>query len=329
MNSSQVSFPLRHLVSLTLISLLSACAGHKAVQQPAIPAASQQAKNPASAEEPLGPDLVEQLKTRKTPIVREEKPVVPEAQKSQTTYEPTVNATQPEDQLRAGRVAPQYVKAIFALKAGKLDEAYAMFDKVAQSAPTFSGPLINQGIILIRQQKFADAETTLSKAIGLNDKNPYAYNQLGIALREQGKFADARTAYEKSLALDGNYARAHFNLAVLADIYLQDLPLALQHYERYQALQTKPDTAVGNWIVDLQKRTGMWKPPVPPKPIPEPQSGSESEESVITQQGGSLANSLPAEATASGSTASANTTKNAATPAATGPATASTAGGQH
>ncbi len=59
-----------------------------------------------------------------------------------------------------------------------------------------------------------------------------------------------------------NYAKAHFNFGVLAELYLQDLPLALSHYEAYQNTQTEADSTVAKWVIDLQKRTGVYKAPV-------------------------------------------------------------------
>jgi Flp pilus assembly protein TadD len=186
-----------------------------------------------------------------------------------TSSSPTVTADTAKQQA-ALAVAGDYARGLGLMAAGKDDEALALMRQIAARTPQFSGPLVNQAVILIRQQKLADAEQTLHAALKVNPRNPYAYDLLGVTLREQGKFTEAKTAYESALAIDPNYAKAHFNLGVLADLYLQDLPLALQHYERYQALQSKPDAAVAKWIIDLQKRTGVYKPPAPPPPAPAP-----------------------------------------------------------
>lgn len=128
-----------------------------------------------------------------------------------------------------------------------------------------SGPLVNQGLIYLRQEKWGEALNVLDQALKINPQNPFAWNQRGVAFRAQGKFKDARAAYEKALAIDPQYAKAHFNLGVLADLYLQDLQLALLHYERYQSLQRKPDQAVGTWIADLRNRLGIATPtPIAP-----------------------------------------------------------------
>jgi tetratricopeptide (TPR) repeat protein len=154
--------------------------------------------------------------------------------------------------------------------------------------------------ILLKQEKYAEAEKQLRDALAINAKNPYANNLLGIALREQGKFKEAKAAYEAALALDPNYAKAHFNLGVLADLYMQDLPTALSHYERYQGLQSKPDPAVANWIVDLQKRTGVYKaPPRPAAPVAAAAEGGSSEEGTDAAAP-SAGNEVPAATPAEG-----------------------------
>lgn len=229
----------------------------------------------ASAE----PDLMEQLKKRMAaPVVRKEKIEEPVAQQqeSQSSHQPAVTVTTATQPLVAPEIASAYQQALEAVKADKNEEALQLLEDLSLKAPTYAGPLINQGLVYLKLKKYQQAEVVLQRAIQVNDKNPYAWNQLGIALREQGKFAEAKSAYEQAITLDNRYAKAHFNLGVLADLYLQDLPLALTHYEQYQALQTKADPAVNNWIVDLQKRTGVWKPPAPkPAPAPEPEAATE------------------------------------------------------
>ena len=143
-----------------------------------------------------------------------------------------------------------------------------MFQSLSSRFPQLSGPLVNQGLIYLEQDKNEDAEAVLRQALQANSQNPYAYNSLGLALREQGKFDEARSAYESALALDPKYARAHFNLGVLAELYMQDLNLALNHFRQYQALQKQPDQTVANWIVDLERRA----PAPPPAAVAQPQS---------------------------------------------------------
>lgn len=248
---------------VTALVLLSGCAS--------TPRQAETVPAPETTTESSEPDLVDQLRQRMAsgPLQRQEKSEdrMELAAAADTSRAPTV-AVDGVKQQAAMAVGADYAKALALMNAGKDDEAFAQFSTIAAKAPQFSGPLVNQALILNKQQKFADAQALLEKALALNPRNPYANNQLGIALRGQGKFADAKAAYETALAADPGYAKAHFNLGVLADLYLQDLPLAILHYQRYQGLQSKPDPAVTSWIVDLQKRTGTYQPPVAPPPLP-------------------------------------------------------------
>ncbi|MCC2638293.1 MAG: hypothetical protein K0Q68_2012 [Moraxellaceae bacterium] len=257
------------VVAVSLVLLLGACSS-----APKRPAADTASSGPESNE----PDLVAQLRERMAAgnIQRKTKTEVAGTTSAtrDTSSAPKVTVD-PVKQQAAMAIAPDYARAIGLTQAGNDAEALALFRGIGAKTPQFAGPLLNQGLILLRQEKYADAETALRAAIKASPRSPYAQNLLGIALRQQGKFPDARAAYEAALVLDPGYARAHFNLGVLADLYLQDLPLALTHYERYQGLQSKPDPAVANWIVDLQKRTGVYK--APPRPAPAPQPVAEDE----------------------------------------------------
>jgi Flp pilus assembly protein TadD len=177
----------------------------------------------------------------------------------------------------AQQAIPEYARALQNMRAGELDKALVMFQSIASRYPQLSGPAVNQGIIYQRQKKHDDAEQALRKALEINARNPYAHNALGLTLREKGKFAEARSHYENAIALDPKYARAHFNLGVLAELYLQDMALALNHFRAYQALQRQQDQTVANWIADLERRLPDATPTsgsvaTPASPLAEPGS---------------------------------------------------------
>lgn len=226
-----------------------------------------------AAAESNEPDLVAQLRQRMAagnlPRKARTEPAAPTVATGDTSSAPTVTVD-PAKQQAAMAVGADYARSLSLMQAGNDAEALALLRQIGTKVPQFSGPLVNQGLILLRQEKYAEAETALREALKVNARNPYANNLLGIALRQQGKFTEARSAYQAALAIDPNYAKAHFNLGVLADLYMQDLALALSHYEKYQALQSQPDPAVANWIVDLQKRTGVYKAPPRPAPVAPP-----------------------------------------------------------
>lgn len=256
------------LAALSLALLVAACssAPKRAAPEAALPDSNE-------------PDLVAQLRERMAAgkLVSRDKSEAtgPVAATADTSNKPRISID-PVKQQAAMAVAPEYARALTLMQAGSDAEALAVLQAVAAKTPQLAGPQVNQAVILLRQQKFAEAEAAVRGALKANSKSPYAHNVLGIALRQQGKFGEARAAYEAALAIDPNYARAHFNLGVLADLYQQDLPYALAHYEKYQALQAKPDPAVANWIVDLQKRTGVYKAPPKPAPVAAPEETADT-----------------------------------------------------
>ncbi len=147
-----------------------------------------------------------------------------------------------------------YFNALQALRDGDAARAESLFRDIAERYPLLSGPWVNLGLIALQQDRFDDAENALRRALEVNARNPYAHNALGLALREQGRFDEAAAHYQQAVTLDPMYARAHFNLGVLAELYLQQPADALAHFRRYQALQKQPDQTVANWITDLERR---------------------------------------------------------------------------
>ncbi|MAX54026.1 MAG: hypothetical protein CL537_00665 [Alcanivoracaceae bacterium] len=161
----------------------------------------------------------------------------------------------------------EYARALQTRMAGNDQQALVMFQSLAERYPQLSGPRLNVALIYMQQEDWGKADKAFRDCLAVNDSNPYCHNGLGLALREQGKFDDSRMHYQRALALDPKYARAHFNLAVLGELYLQDLNLALTHFQAYQDLQKQPDTNVANWIVDLQNRA-------PDAPATQPVAGN-------------------------------------------------------
>lgn len=171
----------------------------------------------------------------------------------------------------AAEATEEYFRALQAIRQDELNQAMVMLQSLSSRYPMLSGPFVNQGIVYLKQEQYDDAEDMLRQAIEVNDSNPYAYNTLGVVLRERGEFEEALAQYRKAIELDPLYARAHFNIGVLAELYMQDLPLALRHFQTYQSLQREPDQTVGNWIVDLERR-------VPDTPAPAAAQATENDQ---------------------------------------------------
>lgn len=154
------------------------------------------------------------------------------------------------------RIRSDFAKANRALGQGEVDRGIELLTQIAESSPELSAVHINLGIAYQRVQDFERAETSLLEALAVNPRHPVAHNELGILYRRTGRFEEARKSYEAALALQPNFHFARKNLAILCDLFVSDLPCALDHYEIYLAA-VPDDEATEIWIADLHNRSGQ------------------------------------------------------------------------
>lgn len=131
-------------------------------------------------------------------------------------------------------------------------EAEASLKALTDDFPEYSGPWTNLGILYAKSNRRQPALAALSKAATLNPDNDVAFNWLGILNREAGSFERARLAYEKALDANPESALAHYNLAILLDVHLQQPQAALKHYAAYQTLSGKQDLKVLAWVAEIE-----------------------------------------------------------------------------
>ena len=135
------------------------------------------------------------------------------------------------------------------------DRAVDLLEKVVEQSPGVTAPYINLAIAYRRLDKLEQAEVNLKTALALVPGHPVACNEYGLLYRETGRFTDARAVYEKALVRFPEYYPMHRNLAILCDLYLNDLECALEHYEIYSRVRPE-DEQVQLWIADLRMRIG-------------------------------------------------------------------------
>jgi len=146
--------------------------------------------------------------------------------------------------------------ALTYMSTGDLAAAEEAFRALAAEYPSYSGPLVNLGILAAKAGRLEEAEKALQAAIERNAHNAAAFNQIGIVYRKLGRFEEADWAYQQALRIDPHYANAYLNLGVLCDLYLQQPQRALEAYERYLELAASPDAKVSVWVEELRRRLG-------------------------------------------------------------------------
>lgn len=167
---------------------------------------------------------------------------------------PVVAARDPEHEKQAKAARADFDRALTEMKKGNLDAALTQFRQLSNQYPALAGPVVNQAILLRKKGQLDAAHELLQNGLLTHGRNPYYLNLLGIYSREKGQFKKARTSYESAIRIDPRYARAHYNLAVLADLYLHDPALALGEFQTYQGLLAEPDPKVAGWIKEIERR---------------------------------------------------------------------------
>jgi Tfp pilus assembly protein PilF len=154
----------------------------------------------------------------------------------------------------AAAARSRYQQALDALARENWSQAESELQWLTENYPALSGPYLNLAMLYQATAQFDQAESAFQQAIAVNSNNVSAYNQYGIFLRQQGQFDAAEQQYLQSLQAWPDYAEGHLNLAILYDLYMGKFELALQHYQRYQALSAEPDRQVSGWIIDTERR---------------------------------------------------------------------------
>lgn len=138
------------------------------------------------------------------------------------------------------------------LAAARLDEAAEQLQFAARLDPKAFNPQLNLGIVLFKQQQFAEAVGALEKAISANSQSPAARLYAGQAYEALGDLDRAEKELNAAYSLGGtDYAIALFHLG---NLYLNrgEREKALASFESY--LKAAPGAANA---ADVRKMIGV------------------------------------------------------------------------
>lgn len=170
---------------------------------------------------------------------------------SNQTVETSASVTQAPARFSATEQR-DYSRALKQLAEGETEKAGKTLSRLGASHPNHLGLWINLANTQYQAKDFNAALETLNKAKAINQKTPEIFNLSGLIAVAQGDYKTAENHYLKALSLNKDYAYAHYNLALVYDIFYQKIDLAVVHYEKYLALTTEEDPTTTSWVEELK-----------------------------------------------------------------------------
>jgi tetratricopeptide (TPR) repeat protein len=128
------------------------------------------------------------------------------------------------------------------------------FKSLQKDYPDFVGAWLGESDLYLQQRQWGQALSVLKQAQTINPDVASLYTRQAYCYRQLGQFDEAELAYQQALRLNADYALAHYNYAILLDLYLQQAQEAITHFAHYQRLHTTPDPQVDKWLKELKRR---------------------------------------------------------------------------
>jgi tetratricopeptide (TPR) repeat protein len=146
----------------------------------------------------------------------------------------------------------EYQQAIEALKTNNLPNAEKLLKKLSDKLGASTSISSNLALTYYKQQRYDLAETQINNALAVNEAHAETQNIAGLIAIEMKKHQAAESYFKRALVLNPDFANAHYNIALLYDIYFQDIPNAYNHYKKYLSLVGDSDKETKEWVDQLQ-----------------------------------------------------------------------------
>lgn len=145
-----------------------------------------------------------------------------------------------------------YEHGLIALNNNDDAKAEKIFNGFLEDKPELAGPYTNLALIYFKKKEYEKSLQFVNKALQRDPKQAQAYQLRAQIFVTQRKINDAKNDYLHAIELKPDYINAQYNLALLYDIYLQEIALAIKHYEIYLSLIKKPDVQTKEWMQHLK-----------------------------------------------------------------------------
>jgi protein O-GlcNAc transferase len=150
-----------------------------------------------------------------------------------------------------------HLLGVLAMQAGEFTVALDRIQHAIRLRPMAAAYYGNQGLVLEKLDRLAEAVQSLEKAIQLQPEYAEAYNNLGLLQRKQGEMVAAARNFERAIALQPGYAQAWSNWGLIA-MDQQQFELAEQRFQHALSLAPELEVALHN-LGMLTLRRGDWE----------------------------------------------------------------------
>lgn len=148
------------------------------------------------------------------------------------------------------------------MKLNDLEKADDALSRALKINPASFEPLLNRGIVMLRQKRYAESEASLRLALDANASSAVAQYYLGRTLTALERFDDAEQALKQSILLSGD--TLHEAHRMLANLYIAsgNDARAIEELEKYLTLVPAASDAENLRKVVVQLKT--------PRPVAKP-----------------------------------------------------------
>jgi len=119
---------------------------------------------------------------------------------------------------RAVGITRDFKAAVAHHRAGRLDRAEALYNKVLQRVPDHGVTLNLRGTIALARGQHEHAVQLISRALSVMPESAEAHLNLGGALRGLGRLDEAAASCRRAIALKPDFAGAHCHLSVIHNL---------------------------------------------------------------------------------------------------------------
>lgn len=168
-----------------------------------------------------------------------------------STPAPIVGDTPPQHDAMSPTDATTYASVIRSINIDKMKKAVKTLRTLEKKYPQHVGIQINLATTHYKLGEYKQAQNVAQNARAIAENVPELHNILGLLAVKNHDFKRAESAYLKAIELDHSHADANYNLALLYDIYFQDIPKAYTYYQKYLILSPE-DEATKDWVSQLK-----------------------------------------------------------------------------